>query len=94
MVPVYTLQEVYDTFGPGGQGLKWYEGQMAVNDWNNDGKIDDEDKQIFGCTDPKWTGSLSFYPDIIKGFDFSFDALYETRAMVTQLFPRTIHELW
>lgn len=33
--------------------------QMAVNDWNNDGKINDEDKQIFGCTDPKWTGSLS-----------------------------------
>lgn len=67
----YTLQEVYDTFGPGGQGLKWYEGQMAVNDWNNDGKIDDEDKQIFGCTDPKWTGSLSSTMTY-KGFDFSF----------------------
>ena len=67
----YTLQEVYDTFGPGGQGLKWYEGQMAVNDWNNDGKINDEDKQIFGCTDPKWTGSLSSTMTY-KGFDFSF----------------------
>lgn len=43
---------------------------MAVNDWNNDGKITDEDKQIYGCTDPKWVGSLSsnmYY----KGFDFS-----------------------
>ncbi len=49
---------------------KWYEGQIAVNDWNNDGKITDEDKRIYGCTDPKWVGSLSsnmYY----KGFDFS-----------------------
>ena len=41
-----------------------------MNDWNNDGKITDEDKQIYGCTDPKWVGSLSsnmYY----KGFDFS-----------------------
>ncbi len=67
----YTLQEVYDTFGPNGQGLKWYEGQYAVNDWNNDGKIDDEDKQIYGCTDPTWTGSLSSTMTY-KGFDFSF----------------------
>lgn len=67
----YTLQEVYDTFGPNGQGLKWYEGQYAVNDWNNDGKISDEDKQIYGCTDPTWTGSLSSTMTY-KGFDFSF----------------------
>lgn len=67
----YTLQEVYDTFGPNGQGLKWYEGQYAVNDWNNDGKINDEDKQIYGCTDPTWTGSLSSTMTY-KGFDFSF----------------------
>lgn len=32
---------------------------MAVNDWNDDGVINDDDKQIYGCTDPKWTGSLS-----------------------------------
>ena len=68
----YTLQEVYDKYGPKSPNkLKWYEGQMAVNDWNNDGKIDDDDKQIYGCTDPKWTGSLSSSM-IFKGFDFSF----------------------
>lgn len=35
----YTLQEVYDKYGPKSPNkLKWYEGQMAVNDWNDDGK--------------------------------------------------------
>ena len=34
-------------------------------------KINDEDKQIYGCTDPKWTGSLSSTMTY-KGFDFSF----------------------
>lgn len=68
----YTLQEVYDTFGPKSKNkLKWYEGQMAVNDWNDDGVINDDDKQIFGCTDPTWTGSLSSSM-AYKGFDFSF----------------------
>lgn len=68
----YTLQEVYDKYGPkSANKLKWYEGQMAVNDWNDDGKIDDDDKQIYGCTDPKWTGSLSSTMTF-KGFDFSF----------------------
>ena len=68
----YTLQEVYDTFGPKSKNkLKWYEGQMAVNDWNDDGVINDDDKQIYGCTDPKWTGSLSSSMGY-KGFDFSF----------------------
>ena len=39
----YTLQEVYDKYGPKSPNkLKWYEGQMAVNDWNDDGKINDE----------------------------------------------------
>lgn len=64
----YTLQELFDRYG---DKYKWYEGQIAVNDWNNDGKITDEDKQIYGCTDPKWMGSLTstmYY----KGFDFSF----------------------
>lgn len=63
----YTLKELFDKYG---EKYKWYEGQVAVNDWNNDGKIDDDDKQIYGCTDPKWIGSLStsiYY----KGFDFS-----------------------
>ena len=63
----YTLQELYAKYG---SNYKWYEGQVAVNDWNNDGKITDEDKQIYGCKDPKWIGSLSssmYY----KGFDFS-----------------------
>lgn len=65
----YTLQELYAKYGA---KYKWYEGQVAVNDWNNDGKISDEDKQIYGCTDPKWIGSLSsnmYY----KGFDLSFN---------------------
>lgn len=63
----YTLQELFAKYG---DKYAWYEGQVAVNDWNNDGKIDDEDKQIYGCTDPKWVGSFStslYY----KGFDFS-----------------------
>ncbi|MDH6313933.1 TonB-linked SusC/RagA family outer membrane protein [Parabacteroides sp. PFB2-10] len=67
----YSLQEVYDTFGAGGQKLKWYEGQLAVNDWDNNGKIDADDKQIFACTDPTWTGSISSTM-AYKGFDFSF----------------------
>lgn len=63
----YTLPELYAKYGT---GYKWYEGQVAVNDWNNDGKITDDDKQIYGCTDPKWVGNISstmYY----KGFDFS-----------------------
>lgn len=60
----YSLQEVYQKYG-------WYEGQYAVNDWNDDGKISEEDKRIYGCTDPKWTGSLSSTMTY-KGFDFSF----------------------
>ena len=68
----YTLQEVYDKYGPNSPSkLQWYEGQMAVNDWNDDGIINDDDKQIFGCTDPTWTGSLSSTMTY-KGFDFSF----------------------
>ena len=46
----YTLKEFYEKYGT---KYKWYEGQMAVNDWNDDGKIDDNDKQIYGCTDPR-----------------------------------------
>lgn len=63
----YTLQELYDKYG---STYKWYEGQMAVNDWNNDGKISDEDKQIYGYTDPKWIGSFSTTLNY-KNFDFS-----------------------
>lgn len=63
----YTLPELYSKYG---SAYKWYEGQVAVNDWNNDGKIDDSDKQIYGCTDPRWTGSLSTSV-YFKGFDLS-----------------------
>lgn len=63
----YTLQEFYTKYGA---KYKWYEGQVAVNDWNNDGQITDDDKQIYGCTDPKWIGSLSSTMSY-KGFDFS-----------------------
>ena len=63
----YTLKEFYEKYG---SKYKWYEGQVAVNDWNDDGKIDDSDKQIYGCTDPRWTGSLSTNV-YFKGFDFS-----------------------
>lgn len=63
----YTLEELYTKYG---SQYKWYEGQVAVNDWNNDGKIDDNDKQIYGCTDPKWIGSLTSNINF-KGFDFS-----------------------
>lgn len=60
----YTLKEAWEKYG-------LYEGSMGIHDWNNDGKINDEDKQIYGCKDPKWTGSIgsSMY---FKGFDFSF----------------------
>lgn len=64
----YTLKELFEKYG---SKYRWYEGQMAVNDWNNDGKIDDDDKQIYGCTDPKWVGSLTSSMSF-KGFDFSF----------------------
>ena len=64
----YTLQELFDRYG---SSYRWYEGQMAVNDWNNDGKITDEDKQIYGCTDPKWIGSFTSTMNY-RGFDFSF----------------------
>ena len=63
----YTLQELYDRYG---KAYKWYEGQVAVNDWNDDGKIDDNDKLIYGCTDPRWTGSLTSTV-YFKGFDFT-----------------------
>lgn len=63
----YTLKEFYEKYGT---KYKWYEGQMAVNDWNDDGKIDDNDKQIYGCTDPRWTGSFTTNV-YFKGFDFS-----------------------
>ncbi|MGI6232604.1 MAG: SusC/RagA family TonB-linked outer membrane protein [Prevotella sp.] len=63
----YSLQEFYEKYG---SKYKWYEGQVAVNDWNDDGKIDDNDKQIFGTTDPRWTGSLSTSLRY-KNFDFS-----------------------
>lgn len=63
----YTLQEFYEKYG---SKYKWYEGQVAVNDWNNDGQISDDDKQIFGCKDPKWIGSLGSTMNY-KGFDFS-----------------------
>lgn len=63
----YTLAELYAKYG---SSYRWYEGQMAVNDWNNDGQITDEDKQIYGCTDPKWIGSLSTTLNY-KKFDFS-----------------------
>lgn len=63
----YTLEEFYQKYG---KKYKWYEGQMAVNDWNDDGVIDENDKRIYGCTDPRWTGSLTstLY---FKGFDFT-----------------------
>ena len=63
----YTLQELYQKYG---SKYKWYEGQVAVNDWNDDGKIDDNDKQIYGCTDPRWTGSLSTTV-VYKNWDFT-----------------------
>ncbi len=33
-------------------------------------RFDDNDKQIYGCTDPRWTGSFSTNV-YFKGFDFS-----------------------
>lgn len=72
-----SLQEVYNTYGGGsvdgkkGQNLKWYEGQFAVSDYNEDGKIDANDRVVLGCTDPKWTGSITSSMTW-KGWDFSF----------------------
>lgn len=41
---------------------EWYgyfEGCMTYEDFNNDGKINDDDRQILGHAMPDWTGSLS-----------------------------------
>lgn len=62
-----TLQEVYNTYG---KKYNWYEGQEALNDYNLDGVIDKNDMQVYGSTDPRWTGSLSTTVTY-KGFDFS-----------------------
>jgi TonB-linked SusC/RagA family outer membrane protein len=70
----YTLKEFYEKYG---KAYKWYEGQIAVNDYNDDGKITDDDKVIFGATDPRWTGSLSTSVSY-KNFDFSI--LFYTKS--------------
>ena len=81
----YTLKEAYEKFG-------LYEGTMGVHDWNNDGKISDEDKQIYGCKDPKWMGSITssmaFY-----GFDFRLHDLHQAGPVVAFVHPRAVHRL-
>lgn len=70
----YTLEEFYQKYG---KKYKWYEGQVAVNDWNDDGVINDNDKRIFGCTDPRWTGSFS---TTLKYRNFDFSVMIYTKS--------------
>ncbi len=78
----YTLKEFYERYG---SKYKWYEGQVAVNDWNDDGKIDDSDKQIYGCTNLRWTGSP--LPMSISRFPLLYYVLYQERILVSKLLP-------
>ncbi|MDF9829107.1 TonB-dependent receptor [Parabacteroides sp. PF5-6] len=48
----------------------WFEGSMTYEDLNQDGKINDEDRQIIGQAMPKWTGTIST-SFAYKNFDFS-----------------------
>lgn len=63
----YTLKEVYERYG---KNYNIYEGQAIWNDYNDDGTFDNNDKQIYGTTDPRWTGSLTT-TFMYKGFDLS-----------------------
>ncbi|MCM1332403.1 MAG: TonB-dependent receptor [Bacteroides sp.] len=79
----YTLQEVVEKYGKGSpSNLNWYEGQWAVNDWNDDGVIDANDRHVIGCTDPTWTGSLTSSMSW-KGWDFSF-MLYTKQGQMSR----------
>jgi TonB-linked SusC/RagA family outer membrane protein len=49
---------------------KWFEGCMTFEDLNQNGKIDDGDRQIIGQQLPKWTGTLST-SFVYKNWDFS-----------------------
>lgn len=48
----------------------WFEGCMTYEDYNQNGKIDDGDRQIIGQKLPKWTGNLSTSVSY-KNWDFS-----------------------
>jgi len=50
---------------------KQFPGQIRVEDFNNDGKIDAADRQIIGNFQPKWEGGLT-NRFTYKNFDFSF----------------------
>ncbi len=46
-------------------------GQVRVKDLNNDGVINDDDKQVIGQATPKWTGAVNSIMNY-KNFDFTF----------------------
>jgi hypothetical protein len=56
-------------------------GQIRVVDVNNDGKFNDDDKQILGNTYPKWTGSYSTRLDY-KFLDFGAQAITRRGFMI------------
>lgn len=56
-------------------------GQIRVVDVNNDGKFNDDDKQILGNTYPKWTGSVSTRLDY-KFLDIGAQAITRQGFMI------------
>ncbi len=61
---------VGDKTGTRSEIYGWYEGSMTFEDVNQNGKIDDGDRQIIGQQLPKWTGSINTSVSF-KNWDFS-----------------------
>ncbi|MCD8262078.1 MAG: TonB-dependent receptor [Bacteroides sp.] len=61
---------VGDVTGTRSEIYSWFEGCMTFEDLNQDGQINDADRQIIGQELPKWTGNLSTSLQY-KNWDFS-----------------------
>jgi TonB-linked SusC/RagA family outer membrane protein len=60
-------------------------GQIHVEDFNGDGKINDADRQILGNTYPKWTGSFNSRLDYGR-MDFSVQLITRQGFMIANTF--------
>ena len=60
-------------------------GMIRIEDVNNDGKINESDRQILGNTYPRWTGSLNSRLDYGR-VDFSVQAITRQGFMVQNTF--------
>ena len=58
-------------------------GEIRIVDLNNDGRFNDQDKQILGNTYPSWTGSYSTRIDF-KFLDFGAQAITRQGFMIQQ----------